>query len=146
MIYLGACHCEAIGFAYETAVAPEAWLLRACTCRFCRTHGAVTTSDTQGALELVCRDSELLVRYQFGFCTADFWLCRGCGVYLGAATLDGRAGIINTNALTDRSVQLSQPYPMSYEGETAAARTERRRQRWTPIRSSSHGVVTIAPK
>jgi len=146
MIYLGACHCGAIGFAYETTVAPEAWLLRACMCRFCRTHGAVTTSDTQGALELVCRDPELLARYQFGFRTADFWLCLRCGVYLGAATLDGRAGIINTNALTDRGLPLSQPYPMSYEGETAASRTERRQQRWTPIRASSQGVVTIAPK
>lgn len=146
MIYLGACHCGAIGFAYETTVAPEAWLLRACMCRFCRTHGAVTTSDTQGALELVCRDPELLARYQFGFRTADFWLCLRCGVYLGAATLDGRAGIINTNALTDRGLPLSQPYPMSYEGETAASRTERRQQRWTPIRATSQGVVTIAPK
>ena len=146
MIYLGACHCEAIGFAYETAVAPEAWLLRACTCRFCRTHGAATTSDRQGALELVCRDSELLVRYRFGLRTADFWICRGCGVYLGAATTDGSSGIINTNALVDRTIKLSSPYPMSYEGETVVARTERRRQRWTPLRSMKSSVITILSK
>jgi hypothetical protein len=146
MIYLGACHCEAIGFAYETAVAPEAWLLRACMCRFCRTHGAATTSDRQGVLELVCRDSELLVRYRFGLRTADFWICRGCGVYLGAATIDGSSGIINTNAMVDRSMKLSAPYPMSYEGETVAARSERRRQRWTPLRAMNSGVVTIMSK
>jgi hypothetical protein len=146
MIYLGACHCEAIGFAYETAVAPEAWLLRACMCRFCRTHGAVTTSDVHGALELVCRDAELLARYRFALHTADFWLCRGCGVYLGAATIDGRSGIINTNALLDRAVPLSVPYPMSYDGETSAARTARRQQRWTPVRTVGHDVAAIKPK
>jgi hypothetical protein len=134
MMYLGSCHCEAIGFAYETAVAPEAWLLRACTCRFCRTHGAATTSDPRGALELVCHDAERLIRYRFGLYTADFWLCRGCGVYLGAATLDGRSGIINTNALIDRPARLAQPYPMSYDGETAESRSVRRQQRWTPLR------------
>jgi hypothetical protein len=143
MIYLGACHCEAIGFAYETAVVPEAWLLRACMCRFCRSHGAATTSDRHGALELLCRDPEQLIRYRFGLLTADFWLCRGCGVYLGAATNDGRAGIINTNALIDRTAQLAQPYPMSYDGETVTARAARRQQRWTPIRTASSGVVTI---
>jgi hypothetical protein len=146
MIYLGACHCEAIGYAYETAVAPEAWVLRACLCRFCRTHGAATTSDMQGALELVCRDPERLACYRFGLHTADFWLCRGCGVYLGAATIDGRSGIINTNALVDRSVQLSQPYPMSYDGETVAARTARRQQRWTPLRAAGTGVAAVAPR
>jgi hypothetical protein len=146
MIFLGACHCEAIGYAYETAIAPEAWVLRACMCRFCRAHGAATTSDVRGSLALVCRDPELLARYRFALQTADFWLCRGCGVYLGAATSDGGAGIINTNALVDRSVQLSPPYPMSYDGETAASRTARRQQRWTPLRAANGGVVTITSK
>jgi hypothetical protein len=146
MIYVGACHCEAIGFAYETAVAPEAWVLRACMCRFCRSHGAATTSDQRGALELVCRDPDQLLRYRFGLFTADFWLCRGCGVYLGAATSDRRAGIINTNALVDRPAQLSQPYPMSYDGETSAERAARRQQRWTPLRDLGQRAAASAPR
>ena len=135
MIYSGACHCEAIGFAYETAMVPAAWPIRACACRFCRTHGAATTSDPGGGLELVCRDAAQLMRYRFGLGTADFWLCRACGVYLGAATNDGRFGIINTHALVDRSVTLPAPQTTSYEGETATARVARRQQRWTPIRA-----------
>jgi hypothetical protein len=138
MIHLGACHCEAIGFAYETALAPEAWVVRACACRFCRTHGAATTSDPAGALELVVRDAEQLLRYRFGLRTADFWVCRGCGVYLGAATSDGRFGIINTHALVDRSaLQAALPAPQtrSYEGESASERMLRRHRRWTPLRS-----------
>jgi len=135
MIYLGTCHCEAIGFAYETAVAPEAWTMRACACRFCRSHSAATTSDPQGSLELRCRDPERLVRYQFGLRTASFWLCSACGVYLSAVTSDGRFGIINTHALIDRPAQLPPAGLVSYDGETAAGRTERRQQRWTPIQN-----------
>src|SRR5215468_5126913 len=122
MIYRGACHCEAIGFAYETALAPEGWTMRACACRFCRAHGAATTSDPGGALELVERDAGLLVRYRFGLRTADFWVCRGCGVYVGAGTSDGRFGIINTNALVERPARLPAPQARSYEGESAAER------------------------
>jgi hypothetical protein len=134
MLYLGICHCEAIGFTYETAVAPTAWPLRACACRFCRSHGAVTTSDPHGALELTGRDRDRLMRYRFELRTADFCVCSTCGVYIAAVTRDGRFGIINTNALVDRPVPLSPPQPMSYDGETTAARTARREQRWTPMR------------
>ena len=133
MIYLGACHCQAIGFAYETQVLPEAWPVRACGCRFCRAHGAATTSDPAGALALACRDPAQLVRYQFGLGVTEFWLCRACGVYLGAATRDGRFGIINTHALVDRPA-LAAPQAVSYDGETATGRTARREQRWTPMR------------
>jgi 8-oxo-dGTP diphosphatase len=132
--YLGACHCGAIGFAYETALAPSSWPIRACACQFCRSHGAATTSDPAGAMQLVCRDPDQLLAYRFGLGTADFWLCRGCGVYLAATTIDGRFGIINTHALADRSLPLASPGAVSYDGETAPSRISRREQRWTPVR------------
>jgi hypothetical protein len=134
MIYLGACHCEAIGFAYETALAPAAWTMRACGCRFCRVHAAATTSDPAGSLALRCRDPAALIRYRFGLATADFWLCRACGAYLGAATADGGFGLINTHALVDAALGLPATTARSYDGETAAARLARRHARWTPIR------------
>lgn len=137
MLYLGTCHCEAIGFAYETSVPPQAWSLRACACRFCRCHGAATTSDPQGVLQLACRDVGQLMHYRFGLGTADFCVCRTCGVYLAAITIDGRFGIINTHTLVDRTLPLSSPQPMSYDGETASARTERRQQHWTPMRATT---------
>jgi len=136
MLYLGACHCEAIGFTYETAVAPTAWTVRACGCRFCRCHGAATTSDPDGALQLACRDAGQLIRYRFELRTADFCLCRTCGVYLAAITADGRFGIINTHALVDRRLPLPAAQERSYGGETAEARLARRAQRWTPVRAS----------
>jgi len=136
MIHRGTCHCRAIGFAYETSLAPPDWPMRACACRFCRSHGAATTSDPHGALELACRDPDQLVRYRFGLGTADFLICRTCGVYLAAITADGRFGLINTNALADRPAELPPPQAMAYDGETASGRTARREQRWTPVRAA----------
>ena len=135
MLYHGACHCEAIGFAYETALAPEAWTVRACGCRFCRAHAAATTSDPAGALELLVRDPAQLGRYRFELATADFWVCRTCGVYLAAVTAEPQFGIINTHALLDRGLALPSPQTRSYEGETAEQRVARRHARWTPVRA-----------
>jgi hypothetical protein len=134
MLYRGACHCEAIGFAYETALAPQAWTMRACGCRFCRAHAAATTSDPGGTLELIVRDAAQLNRYRFGLATADFWVCHRCGVYLAAVTGDPQFGIINTHALIDRTLPLPPPQAVSYDGETPEARLARRHQRWTPAR------------
>ena len=50
---------------------------------------------------------------------------------------DGDVGLVNTNALVDRSLPLSAPQAMSYDGETASARTARRHARWTPMRETT---------
>jgi len=133
--YEGRCHCGAIGFVYRTALKGERWSVRACQCSFCRLHDALSTSDPQGGLAFEAREPELLQRYRFGGRTADFLICRRCGVYVGAQmTADGRvSGIINVHALRTPPSGLPTPVAMSYEGEGASERLERRSQRWTPM-------------
>ena len=75
-----------------------------------------------------------LNRYQFALRTAEFWVCRECGVYVGAVTADQRFGIINTNALIGFTAQLLPPQATSYDGETSDERMARRHLRWTPLR------------
>jgi hypothetical protein len=135
--YEGVCHCGAIAYRYRTLLAPHEWNIRACQCRFCRAHGALTTSDTAGALEFQERISGTLQRYRFGQKTADFLICRVCGVYLGAliAAEDGRYGIINVNALHPRPEDLPAAAAANYDAETAEARIARRTRRWTPLSS-----------
>lgn len=137
MLYLGRCHCGALGFEYDTRLEPAAWSIRACQCTFCRAHGALSTSDPQGSLAFRCDAPELLTRYRFGLRTADFLLCRNCGVFVGAtiATARGRYGILNVNTLAPIPAHLAQALRMSYEGESEADRTLRRDQRWTPVRA-----------
>jgi hypothetical protein len=133
--HTGRCHCGALAYEYQTSLAPAAWSVRACQCSFCRSHGALSTSDPQGSLTYVIRDAGRLVRYHFGLRTAEFLICARCGVYLGAviATPRGRFGIININALQPQPAGLPQPKAVSYEAEDALGRTARRETRWTPI-------------
>jgi len=79
-------------------------------------------------------DSKFLNRYRFGLRTADFLLCRECGVYIGALieTDRGQFGIINTHALLQSPESLAAMEPMTYDTEDVAGRVSRREERWTP--------------
>lgn len=131
----GSCHCGAVGYVYRTVIAPEKWNVRACQCSFCRAHAGLTTSDPAGSLEFRERVRGALHHYRFGQMTADFLICRKCGVYLGAAigTPKGNYGVININALRPVPENLSAAVAANYEGETAEQRIERRAERWTPL-------------
>ncbi len=132
--YQGTCHCGAIGYRYCTTNAPDQWSIRACQCRFCRAHDALSASDPSGFVEFTVADPKLLNRYRFGLRTADFLLCRGCGVYIGALieTDNGQFGIINTHALLQYPETLAATEPMSYDSEDVGGRVSRREQHWTP--------------
>jgi len=133
----GSCHCGAIGFTYRTILSPSEWPIRACQCSFCRCHDALSTSDPQGDLSFHAERPDCLQRYQFGLRTADFLLCRNCGVYLGAVMFSGQSmyGIINTHALKPQPEHLAETQPIDYEGEKTDGRVSRRIDRWTPVSS-----------
>lgn len=134
-MFVATCHCGAVGFAYRTGLAPEAWPIRACQCSFCRAHGALSTSDPEGLLQFVEHTPNKLHRYRFGQKTADFLLCRECGTYLGATmqSASGSFGIINVRVLHSVLNRLREPEPMHYDKEQSADRRMRREKRWTPI-------------
>ena len=133
--YEGSCHCGAVGFRYTTDRPPHAWSVRACQCSFCRKHDALSTSDTAGQLRFQCDDPNALQRYRFALRTADFLLCRRCGVYVGAV-LDiagERYGIINTHALVNPPRDMAGVGAISYDAEETDDRIRRRAERWTPM-------------
>ena len=131
----GGCHCGALGFTFRTDRPVAQWSVRACQCRFCRFHDAATTSDPAGRLAFRVLEADALGRYRFGLKTADFLLCRHCGVYLGAQvrTAQGAFGIINTRALTPVPRGLPAAVPADYAAESAGERLARRKMRWTPL-------------
>lgn len=130
MRHTGRCHCGAIRLAFETdkPLAP-----RACQCGFCRRHGARTVSDPEGSAALEYGSDP--IRYRFGTRTTDYILCATCGVYLGAVAEVGGAlyATLNLNAFDEPRLDLAAA-PVSYDGESAAAKAERRRKAWTPLR------------
>lgn len=73
-------------------------------------------------------------RYRFGLKTADFLICRGCGVYIAAVIrIDGADfATLNVNVLDERDAFDPAPQIFHYDDESDAERIARRRQRWTP--------------
>ena len=136
-VFEGKCYCGGIGFRYATNVAPGEWSIRACQCRFCLAHDALSTSDPAGSVAFVSTNPERLQRYRFGLKTADFLLCTNCGVYIGAVieTDTGRFGIVNTHALAPLPENIAGVAPMSYDDEDTDGRVSRRQERWTPVTS-----------
>ena len=131
----GGCHCGNLRYALESRLALTELPLRACQCSFCRAHGAVSTSDPAGRISLEIRVASRVTRYRFGLRLADFLICAQCGVYVAARMRDetGDFAVINANTL-DEVAKLTQAVtPHDYDGEDAAARTARRRSRWTPV-------------
>jgi hypothetical protein len=136
--YLARCHCGVLTARYRTAIPTAAWPVRACQCSFCRSHGALATSDPEGSLEFRSTDPALVQRYRFGGRTADFLVCRECGIYVGVQmTSDkGRFGVLNVLTLRPL-LTVSAPQPMDYGAESPEARCSRREARWTPLTAES---------
>jgi hypothetical protein len=134
MRFHGRCHCGNIEATFETSQLPASVPLRECGCTFCRRHGAVAVTDPAGSVELWLHEPGEVSRYRFGLRTADFLVCRTCGVYVAAVcSIDGATyATLNANTLEDRAAFTQRPSPVSYDAETAAERLARRRRAWTP--------------
>lgn len=139
MQYLARCHCGQITAHYHTNRPPSAWELRACQCSFCRAHGALSASDPQGLLVFCAAAPALLQRYRFAARSAEFLICRECGLYVGAqlSAASERRGILNVRALSVALSALPRPQAVDYASESSTARESRRLARWTPLAPES---------
>ena len=134
MQYEGGCHCGNLRTQLRLTRAPTEAALRSCSCSFCRAHATRTVSDPDGSFEVWAEDWSLVEPYRFGSRTADYLVCRRCGIYIGAVcdTPAGTRAVVNTNALQDRAVFTQEPARPDYDGEETAARLARRAANWTP--------------
>jgi hypothetical protein len=134
MLHTGGCHCGNISVRLHLSRAPEEMPLRSCSCSFCRSHGTRTVSDRDGRVEIAATDASQVERYRFGSRTADYMLCRRCGVYVGALceTHSGLRAVVNVNCLDDRALFTQPPAAPDYDGETTESRLARRSVNWMP--------------
>lgn len=136
----GRCHCGNISITYKTHTPPEEAALRACQCTFCRKHQARAVSDPAGHVEFEVARPADLNRYQFGLRSAQFLLCRECGVYVGAFAPEHEASrghaTLMVNVLDDEA-RYGAAKPTVYDAEDAKSRTARRRRVWTPATVSA---------
>lgn len=137
----GGCHCGDLTWTLASGLAASALPARACQCAFCRHHGALSTSDPAGRLRFAAAAGAQVLRYRFATRSADFLICRRCGVYVGALMEEDGAwyAIANLNTLEGREALAPVPQPMDYEGEDEGARRGRRGARWTPAEALAGG-------
>ncbi|WDI30964.1 hypothetical protein PUV54_13470 [Hyphococcus flavus] len=135
MIHTGQCHCGKLKVSFETGMTPEALGVRTCQCAFCRAHGAVNISDPQGLITIDGAPEDVEC-YNFALRTADFLICKTCGVYIAAVMGEGEKIVSTINIVGLRMNEFFEidEAPMDYGAETTEARIARRFQKWTPTR------------
>lgn len=135
MLYSGQCHCGKLRASFETKKAPQDLGARTCQCNFCRRHGAINISDPEGEV-VIDTHADDVRRYRFALRTADFLICKHCGVYIAAATGEGAniCSTINVAGLRMTTFLGLEETPMRYGAETVRERLTRRAEKWTPTR------------
>lgn len=131
----GGCHCGNIHLAFESAIDPADFEVRACQCRFCRKHNTRSIADPAGRLTITVDRPSDLQRYVFGLRTAEYLLCRTCGVYVAAVVDAGLHphALVIVNALDDAARFTATPVETNYDAEDEPTRLTRRRAGWTPV-------------
>jgi hypothetical protein len=132
MLIEGRCHCGNIAFTLAWDPDPTEIPARACGCSFCTKHGGVWTSNPRAALAVNVRDAAAVHRYAFGTRTAQFHVCRLCGVVpVVTCSLDGVLhAVVNVNAFDGVDPSLLHRAPASFEAETEETRLARRKRNW----------------
>ncbi|TIN30869.1 MAG: aldehyde-activating protein [Mesorhizobium sp.] len=135
--HTGGCHCGNVRLKFSTELDPPQIEVRACQCSFCVRHGSRAVADPAGRLIISVKDEARLSRYQFGLRTADYLICRECGVYAAAIVGgDDARAIVIINALDDRERFNREPVPVDFDAESRAQRQARRRTHWMPVEVS----------
>ena len=125
----GQCHCGNIRFDMQLTREPASYAPRACDCDFCRQHGAAYLSDPRGKLAIRIRDQAGVSRYRQGSGTAEFVLCRHCGVLVAVTCLqDGYLyAAVNSRAVASGRADFAAQVPVSPK----TLSVEQKLERWT---------------
>jgi len=128
----GRCHCGNIRFEYTTVAGSRGTQPRRCACDFCTRHNNVYVSDPGGELAVTIGDKGLLSRYTFGHGTAEFLVCKACGVMpVIVSCIDGHDyGVVNCNTLDDMPPASGNMPIADLGGETREERLARRSRNW----------------
>ncbi len=130
----GGCHCGNLTFVLEWRPEPEFIPARACDCSFCVKHGGLWTSCPQGSLTVRVRDPGAVSVYAFGTRTAEFHVCRGCGVVpVVTSQIEGTLyAVVSVHAFEGVDPALIRTAPAHFGEETEAVRLKRRARGWIP--------------
>ncbi len=132
MLISGSCHCRNISFTLTWEPEPSEIPARACGCSFCTKHGGVWTSCPTGSLSVIVRNASLVSKYAFGTKTAQFHICRACGVVpVVTSRIDGHLyAVVSVNAFEGVEPSLLKRASATFDGESEETRLGRRKRNW----------------
>ena len=139
----GGCHCGNIRFAFSRPAWGDTIQARACGCSFCQKHGGLHTSHPQGRLDIRIADDALVQRYRFGTKTAEFYVCKSCGVEpLVTSEIDGTIyAAVSARAFEGIDPAIIEIATADFDGEGTGDRLARRKQNWIGRVSETLGVA-----
>ncbi len=126
----GGCHCGTMSYDLEWPDEAGPKAARICTCAFCTRHNIRYISHPDAVLALRIRNADDVNRYRFATATAQFLICRECGVMpVIIGHQDGALqAVVNANTLED--FEMPEAAPISYDGESLNERLKRRKKNW----------------
>lgn len=129
----GSCHCGEVRVELTTRLAPASLVPRACDCTFCRKQGAAYLSDPSGRMRISARHADSVNRIRQGSDSAEFLLCRRCGVLVAVIVEHASRvyGATNAGCLDDPPA-LGDPVAVSPRRLTRDEKLTRWMQLWCP--------------
>ena len=129
----GSCYCGNIRFVFVTDKSDDELPKRECQCGFCILHGRIATSDRDGELRIAIVAPENVSKFRFGHRTADFYVCRECGMIpVVTSEIDGAIrGIADVRMIEGFVWSRSETSRHDFEGEEVDDRLDRRKGYWT---------------
>ncbi len=130
----GGCHCGNIRYRLFWPPGDAVIAVRECGCTFCRKHRGIYTSHRAARLEARIADQASVSKYQFGTRTAEFHVCRRCGVVpFVTSRIDGQDhAVVNTSTFEGVTAAELSAAPTDFDGETTDNRLQRRKATWIP--------------
>lgn len=130
----GRCHCGNLQYTLHWPL-DTAPTLRACGCDYCSRHGALWTSLPDAPVRLSIADPQRVLSYRFGTGSADFLVCRRCGILTLTRCQfdDGARTVVNANTFLHLPLEACTRIATDFDGEDRDQRLARRQRNWSPL-------------
>lgn len=132
MAIAGGCHCGNIRLTLSGMPGDTIVAARECGCSFCSKHGGLWTAHPAASLALLIARPGEVARYAFGTKSADFHVCRICGVVpLVTSLIDSHLyALVSVRALAGIAAASLERRAADFEGEGMPERLARRAGSW----------------
>jgi hypothetical protein len=128
----GGCHCGNIRLTLSGVPEDAKLAVRECGCTFCQKHGGLWMAPAGARLTVAIAQPADVARYAFGTRTADFLVCRTCGVVsvVTSRIAERLYAVVSVRAFEGIAPERLERRAVDFEGEELAERLARRTRNW----------------